>query len=109
MGCNEEKCDETKDSCCETDSCCEDSKCGCEGKCDCTGDNMAVMVMGLANDAWSKLMKEKMKAAYEKAIGPKMDRMAQVGVEACIAYWNNQMKDKAAFAEFEEKLKKAML
>ena len=40
---------------------------------------------------------------------PKMDRMAQVGVEACIAYWNNQMKDKASFAEFEEKLKKAMM
>ena len=103
MGCNEEKCCETNDSCCE------DSKCGCENECSCESNNMATMIKGLTNEAWSKLMKEKMKAAYEKAIGPKMDRMAQVGVEACIAYWNNQMKDKASFAEFEEKLKKAMM
>ena len=67
------------------------------------------MIMGLANEAWTELMKEKMKHAYEKATGDKMNKIAQVGVDACLAYWNNEMKDKAAFAEFEEKLKKAMM
>ena len=104
MGCDEEKC-------CETgNECCEDSKCGCGSECSCdSGSSKAGMIMGLANEAWAELMKEKMKAAFEKIKGDKMDKVAQIGVEACMAYWGNKMKDKASFEEFEEKLNKAMM
>ena len=95
--CCEEKCCEAKECCSEScnESSCEESK----------GD----MMMNIANEAWEELMKEKMKSAYEKSIGDKMNRTAMVAVEACIAYWGNKMKEKAACAEFEEKLKKAMM
>ena len=100
------------------EECCEEScksSCGC-GSCsstekECCEENMShsKMMMDLANEAWSELMKEKMKAAYEKAMGDKMSKMAAVGVEACMAYWNHKMKSEASCAEFEEKLKKAMM
>ena len=102
MGCEDDKC-------CETgNECCEDSKCGSECSCD-SGSSKAGMIMGLANEAWTELMKEKMKKAYEKEIGAKMDSIAKIGVEACIAFWGNKMKDKASFDEFEEKLREAMM
>ena len=94
-------CDE---SCCEgkSDSCCCNECCG-------EGMDMGKMMMQLANEAWSELMKEKMKAAYQKSIGNKMDKIAAVGVEACIGYWNSKAKEKASCAEFEEKLRKVMM
>lgn len=92
QSCNTSCCD----SGCGKDSCCEDES---KGK----------MFMGLANEAWSELMKEKMKAAYQKAIGDKMDRAAAISVEACMAYWKHKMTSEAACAEFEEKLMKAMM
>ena len=98
--CEESKCCSGESSCCESscnDSCCESEM--SKGK----------MILGLANEAWSELMKEKMKAAYEKTIGEKMNKAAHVGVEACIAYWAQKMKSEAAWAEFEEKLSKAMM
>ena len=103
MGCEEQGCgcEESKGSC--------QSGCGCEGSCSCESKSMAGMIMNLANEAWMELMKEKMKHAYEKATGDKMNKIAQVGIEACIAYWGNQMKDKSSYDEFEEKLKKAMM
>ena len=66
------------------------------------------MMMGLANEAWSELMMDKMKAAFEKAKGQKMDKVAHISVEACMAYWANKMKSKEAWAEFNEKLMQAM-
>jgi len=98
--------------------CCEESckpGCGCGSSCgnekECCEENTSCgkMMMDMANESWSELMKEKMKAAYEKAIGDKMSKMASVGVEACMAYWNQKMKNEASCAEFEEKLKKAMM
>ena len=69
----------------------------------------SAMIMGLANEAWGELMKEKMKASYEKAMGDKMNKTAAIGVEMCMAFWGNKMKEGAAIAEFEEKLRKAMM
>ena len=84
--------------CCSHKDCCEDSSM-----------DHAKMMMDLANEAWSELMMDKMKIVYEKAMGDKMNKMAAVGVEACIAYWTNKMKEKGSCAEFEDKLKKAMM
>ena len=92
---------------CGEESCCtaKSAECCCEEE----SKSMGKMMMDLANEAWSELMKEKMKASYEKAVGDKMNKAAQVSVEACMAYWNNKMKEQASCAEFEEKLKRAMM
>ena len=97
--------------------CCEEnckSGCGCENSCSCEscGEESvshSKMMMDLANDAWEELMMEKMKSSYEKAVGDKMNKAAQVCVEACIAYWGQKMKGEASWAEFEEKLRKSMM
>ncbi len=88
--CNEEGCS------CGQDNCCDEEK-GHTG-----------MILGLANAAWTELLKEKMKKAYEKAAGSKMDKIAAIGVEANIEMWRGKMQEKAKWAEFEEKLDKAM-
>ena len=94
----------SEDKCCSTgkESCCCESSCG-------ESNNVSKIVLQLANEAWGELMKDKMKAAYEKETGDKMSKAAQVGVEASIAFWSGKMKERASFAEFEEKLRKAMM
>ncbi|MEK6983627.1 MAG: hypothetical protein AABX33_03565 [Nanoarchaeota archaeon] len=97
--CGEKSCSEEKDACC-----CSAKECCCNNN-----EDHGKMVMELANEAWSELMKEKMKTAYEKAMGEKMNKVAQVGVESCIGYWTNKMKEKHSWDEYEDKLKKAMM
>ena len=94
--------------CCES-GCCEAKSEWCCQSCCSEEKSMPEMMMRLANEAWEGLMREKMKAAYEKAIGDRMDKAAQVSVEACINYWNNKMSGKASMAEFEQKIGKAMM
>lgn len=92
---------------CKDGACSTNKECGtndCESKCE-----MSKMIFDLANDAWAELMKEKMKAHYEKAIGTRMDKVALVGVEGAIAYWEAQMSNKAKCAEFQDKLKKVFM
>ena len=98
--CGEEKCcSEGKGECC-----CQKKEC-----CESNSQDHGKMMMELANEAWSELMKEKMKTIYENAIGDKMNRVAQASVEACIAYWSNKMKEEHSWSEFEDKLRKAMI
>lgn len=87
------------------------SDCSCGGNESCCGEetSKSEMFMELANEAWAELMKEKMKAVYEKSMGDKMNKVAAVSVEACMAYWMQKMKSEASCAEFEEKLRKAMM
>lgn len=95
---------------CNEGKCCEDggNSCCCNESCEESMDH-GKMIMQLANEAWAELMKEKMKAAYEKTMGEKMNKVALVGVEACIAYWTQKMKEEGACHEYSEKLKKAMM
>ncbi|MBI5391194.1 hypothetical protein HZB02_06920 [Candidatus Woesearchaeota archaeon] len=105
QGCCEDK--EGKENCCSGE---EHEGC-CEGSCndDCGEMEMAKVMMGLANRAWGELMVDKMKKAYEKSSGAKMDKATEVAVEACMAFWNNKMRDKASWEAYEDKLKKAMM
>ena len=89
--------------CCDEKCCSESCQCSCEET-----NDISKEIMQLADKAWEELMKEKMKAAYEKAIGERMNKVAQVGIEASIAYWGSKMKAQSSWAEFEEKLRKAM-
>ena len=95
--CNEEGCSCGSENCsCKKDNCCESEK------------SHSAMIIDLANSAWAELMKEKMKKAYEKTMGGKMDKIAALGVEANIDFWQGKMKEKAKWSEFEEKLNDAM-
>jgi hypothetical protein len=69
---------------------------------------MAGVLMDIADEAWEDLMRDKMKKAFEKAKGEKMDKAAALVVEASISYWEGKMKEKAKWNEFEDKLKSIM-
>ncbi len=98
--CSDEKCCSTQESgdCCESenDSCCSSECCG--------GGDMADGLMKLADEAWGELLKEKIKKQYEKAAGPKMDKLAAVLAEGAIEYWKAKMEGTAKCAEFKEKI-----
>ena len=96
--------------CCEGNNCCSAEE-SSKNKCECGGEHSehAMKIMLLAHEAFGELLKDKMKSAFEKAMGDKISKMAQVGVEASTAYWQNKMKVGMACAEFEEKLKKSMM
>ena len=96
---------------------CEEEKCGSGGcsdgcGCSCKGEmtqDKSKMMMDMANEAWHELMKDKIKSAYEKMMGEKMNKTAHVCAEMCMAYWGNKMKEEMTEAEFDEKLQKSMM
>ena len=97
--------------CCEEESCCTEKSCS-ESSCgsDSGGDeNPTGMMMKLAEDAWSDLMKEKIKAVYEKQTGAMMNKVAQAAAEASIAYWTHKMEGEAKCHEHQEKIMKAFM
>ncbi len=99
--CDEESCSSEK-SCCES-SCESGDSCSDENK------NPSGMMMKLAEDAWSELMKEKIKAVFEKETGSMMNKVAQATAEASIAYWTHKMEGEAKCHEHQEKIMKAFM
>lgn len=57
-----------------------------------------------AKQAKCELMREKMKKAIDAKIGKKMDKMAEVAVDAMIACMMHQMAGKEACNDYKEKL-----
>ena len=96
-----------KEECCETSSESE-SKCPC-GKPGCDGSNCdpSYMIMKTANEAWTELLRDKMKVQFEKSMGKQMDAMAQAGVEASMTFHMNKMKDKTSMEESMNKIRKS--
>ncbi len=97
---------------CQTNQCSTQTSCqpsSCQPKpCHGSGCEMTDEMMELADEAWSCLMKEKMKACLEKMDGKKMDAIAQAAVEVSKAHWGGKMKMKADMREAMEKLRMAM-
>ena len=60
--------------------------------------------MCLAKQAKSELLKEKMKKGFEAKIGKKMDKVAEVAVEAVINCFQHEMAGKEACNDYKEKL-----
>jgi hypothetical protein len=88
-----------------------EEKCG-SGSSDCgqsSGCEMTDMFMKLGNQAWEELMVEKMKKQWEALRGQNMDKMAQAGVEASMAYWQHKMEGKMKCHESKEKIKQSMM
>jgi hypothetical protein len=100
--CKEEGCCSTKGCCCETS--CGHNEEGFKTECEVTNG-----MMKLANEAWGELLKEKMKKVYDKKNGEHMNKLAEVLVDTCTAYWHGKMQEKAKCAEFTEKIKQAMM
>lgn len=93
---------------------CQQSQCqpkSCQG----SGCEMTDELMEIADSAWSHLMREKMKAQFEKINGKHMDSLAAAAVEASLAHWEgvkkikaDKMKMKAEMAEAVRKVQTAM-
>ena len=95
---------------CEEKQCCSEESCSAESCCEeSTGCEMTDMMLKLADEAWSELMKEKMKAAFESERGEKMDAVAKAVVNASIGKWEYKMLGKAKCNEHKEKIKQAFM
>jgi len=75
---------------------CSSCTCGCCGKVD--------EFVNLAKSAHHELLKQKMKAAFEAKIGKKMDKVANVVVEAALVCMKDKMAERQAHEDFEKKL-----
>jgi hypothetical protein len=93
---------------CKDGSCKPKQECNSEKKCS-TGCEMTDKMLCLSNQAWAELMKEKMKAAYEKHKGEKMDKMADAVVKATIEKWEVKMKAKMQCHKTKEDIMNAMM
>lgn len=81
-------------------------------QCCCTEDGyceMSRMMLKIADDAWYELMKEKMKAEYEKKRGEKMSKAAKIGVQHSIEFWETKMKNMEMKKEKIEEFKKELM
>ena len=69
---------------------------------------MAAMMMEIAEDAADELMKEKIKAHFEKMAGAKWDKAAKIIAEHMLKVWKadmeNAIMEEKESEEFEEKL-----
>lgn len=87
----------------------------CQQKSCTTGCEMTDELLEIADSAWSHLMREKMKAQFEKINGKHMDSLAAAAVEASLAHWEGvkklkagKMKMKSDMAEAVRKVQAAM-
>lgn len=58
----------------------------------------------LAKAAKHELLKEKMKKALEERMGTKLDKVAEISVEAFLMHFRQEMEGKKAFWQFKESL-----
>lgn len=58
----------------------------------------------LAKQAKKELIKEKMKTVFEEKIGEKMDKVAELAVDAAIACMQHKLADKEAGDEYKVNL-----
>ncbi|MFH1394454.1 MAG: hypothetical protein ABII71_03715 [Candidatus Micrarchaeota archaeon] len=91
-----------EDECCK-DECCSDDCCGEKGH------EMPVMMMHMAHAAWNELMVEKMKAAFEKKNGARMEKAAQVAADHSTAFWNARMAGKELSEEDHKEYEKRLM
>lgn len=94
-------CNESESDCCSGDSCCDHEK-----------PSMSKKFMYLSHDAWAELMKDKLKEAFEKTEGKKMDNAAEVCVEFSTVFWKAKKEgkkpSKEEFEAFSKKLMEAL-
>ncbi len=93
--------------------CHDDNSCDTNSNCD-TGSKQsdectfAEDLLCLAKSAKHDLLKEKMKKIFEAKMGKKLDKIAEVGVEAVIACMNQKIAAKQACDNYKTSLMEAM-
>lgn len=80
----------------------EKDNCHTEKSSDC---DMTEMLMDLANEAWSELLKEKIKKQYEAKIGDKMDKVKAQGGHICSVLTDKEQRSRN-YKEAIQNLKK---
>ena len=106
------------EGCCEKyemsdDACCHGSKSGCAESSCCEGGycSESGMLRALSDKAWSCLMKEKIKKAYEEKMGKQMDAAAEICAEHAMKMYEMKKSGhegaKAEIESFRKKLSEA--
>jgi hypothetical protein len=85
---------------CDTETSCRCPNCGQE-ECCCT---MAEDMLCLVKCAKHDLLKEKMKKLLETKIGKKLDKVAEVAVEAVLAKMQRKIAEKNACEKYKDDL-----
>src|SRR5476649_1173918 len=85
---------------CETENSCRCPNCGQE-ECCCT---LAEDILCLVKCAKHELLKDKMKKLLEAKIGKKLDKVAEVAVDAVLACMQHKMTEKQACDQYKENL-----
>ena len=93
-----ETCENEKCGCSNEESC----NCSCEGSCEGKYDKMD-MFMYLAHSAKMELIKEKMKKRLEATEGKKLDKVAELFVEAMLEKWKDKAEISKKWEELREK------
>ncbi len=75
--------------------CSSDTSCKKKSKCDKGGGHDLSDMMGLTKCAKKELLKEKIKANLEEKIGPKLDKIADLLVNAMLDEYKSSMEGKA--------------
>ncbi len=71
--------------------------------------DMSGKLICLADEAWSELLKEKMKAEIQKSCGEDMDKIAKFVTDTNNARWSYMIKGKAKCEEYKQKLKELII
>lgn len=85
---------------CQTGSTCTTKN--ATGECSC---DMPEKLLALADEAWSELLKEKIKAEISKSCGEGMDKLAKLVAETNKAKWAHTIQGKVKCNEYKDKLK----
>lgn len=103
-----------QDSCsheCHTTGCCSCSPkhhhCGCE--CHTHHCKYSDDLLGLADEAWMEVVKDKIKEEIIQHSGKHISNLAKIVAEANHARWNYKLSEKKNQEEYEEQLRSLML
>lgn len=92
-----------ENSCCATDNSCNTPASSGEECC-----TLAEDLLCLAKSAKHELLQEKMKKILEAKIGKKLDKVAEVAVEALLTQWQHKVAAKEACDAYHDGLSAAM-
>ena len=95
---------------CETEGSCEtENKCGTGGRQQEECCTLAEDILCLAKCAKHELLKQKMMKVLEAKMGKKLDKVAEVAVEALLAGFEHKMAGKHVCDSYKDKLMQALM
>ena len=93
---------------CSNDSCCttkESPNCGTGQEC----CDMPEKLIGLADEAWYEVVKDKIKKEIESTCGEKLDKLAQIVASTNNERWAYKIQGKAKCEEFKNSIKELFM